>query len=138
MAADFSSHPQDLIAAIGPSIGACCYTVGDEVHTAFTSAFEYSEALFRKSSASALHLDLWEANRRQLLASGLSASSITVVGDCTGCTGLPNSLRYFSHRRDEGFTGRMMNVIGIASAPAWGSTAPADDDEAPAPPSLPG
>ncbi len=116
MMSTFGSRPQDLIAAVGPSIGTCCYTVGEEVHDAFSTAFDYCETLFRNTPESGLRLDLWEANRRQLLASGLNASSITVIGECTGCTGLPDSRCYFSHRCENGFTGRMMNVIGIDNA----------------------
>ena len=114
MVSEYGSRPEDLIAAVGPSIGACCYTVGEEVHNAFTAGFSYGETLFRKDAEAALHLDLWEANRRQLLDSGIAASSIAVIGECTGCTGLPDGRRYFSHRCEHGFTGRMMNVIGVA------------------------
>ncbi len=53
------------------------------------------------------HLNLWEANRRQLLAAGLLAKNITVTGLCTAC----NTERFFSHRAERGFTGRMLNVI---------------------------
>ncbi len=116
LAADFGSRPENMIAAIGPSIGACCYTVGEEVRSAFTGGFPYAETLFRRGEDSTLRLDLWEANRRQLLASGISPSKITVIAECTGCTGLPAARRYFSHRCERGFTGRMMNVIGIAAS----------------------
>ncbi|MDE1156568.1 MAG: laccase domain-containing protein [Acidobacteriaceae bacterium] len=61
-----------------------------------------------------IHLDLQEANRRQLLDAGLSAKKITVMGECTACTRLPNGNRkYFSHRGESGFTGRMLSVIGV-------------------------
>ena len=113
MVSGFSSDAKDLIAAIGPSIGTCCYTVGEEVHSTFTANFAYGEALFQRDSEAGLHLDLWEANRRQLLDAGVSAASISVLGECTGCTGLPGPRRYFSHRCEHGFTGRMMNVIGV-------------------------
>lgn len=116
MAAEYGSRLEDLVAAVGPSIGACCYSVGEQVRDSFTSNFNYGEALFRRrleSSGPGLFLDLWEANRRQLLASGISPEAITTVAQCTGCAGLPRR-RYFSHRREHGFTGRMMNVIGIA------------------------
>jgi YfiH family protein len=113
MVSSFGSRPEDMIAAIGPSIGACCYAVGEEVHTAFLRNFPYGEALFRRGSDSGLHLNLWEANRRQLVDSGLTPESISLLGECTGCTGLPSGRRYFSHRCEQGFTGRMMNVIGI-------------------------
>lgn len=114
LAAEFGSSPGDLIAAVGPSIGVCCYTIGEEVRAAFTTGFSYGEALFRADSGKRLRLDLWEANRRQLLDSGIAAEKISVVGECTGCAGLPDRRRYFSHRCEAGFTGRMMNVIGIA------------------------
>lgn len=116
MMAEFGSRPEELVAAIGPSIGACCYSVGDEVFEAFTSGFAYGEALFSRGAdaGSAAHLNLWEANRRQLLDCGILAGRISVVGECTGCAGLPGQSRYFSHRCEKGFTGRMMSVVGVA------------------------
>ncbi len=117
MTHEYGSQPQDLIAAIGPSIGACCYAVGEEVRTAFSSQFDYAEELFlsdRKASPS-IYVDLWKANQRQLLAAGIEPSKITVIGECTACSrdgqGRP---RYFSHRAEHGFAGRMLNVVGIA------------------------
>jgi len=60
-----------------------------------------------------IHMDLWEANRRQLLDAGLKASSITLIGHCTACTRLRDGRRkYFSHRAEQGFTGRMLSIIG--------------------------
>jgi YfiH family protein len=123
MQAEFGCRSEDLLAAIGPSIGACCYSVGAEVQGAFHANFEYAEALFHAwnetghDSASGLQLlDLWEANRRQLLAAGVDAKRITVLAECTACAGLPSARRYFSHRAERGFTGRMLNVVGIAAA----------------------
>jgi YfiH family protein len=117
MRAEYGSLPEDLIAAIGPSIGACCYAVGEEVRADFQSRFSYADELFREvrgPSAPQIHVDLWEANRRQLLDAGVSESRITVAGECTACTrdedGAP---RYFSHRGEHGVAGRMLNVVGI-------------------------
>ena len=45
MRAEFGSQPEQLIAAIGPGIGACCYTVGEEVRREFESRFEYAAEL---------------------------------------------------------------------------------------------
>jgi copper oxidase (laccase) domain-containing protein len=60
-----------------------------------------------------IHMDLWEANRRQLMDAGLKASAISVVGECTACARLKDGRRkYFSHRAEKGFTGRMLSVIG--------------------------
>jgi YfiH family protein len=129
----FGSRPQDLIAAIGPGIGLCCYAVGEEVLSEFESQFSYARDLFREVYDSdpvrkkypmlfltqrapghspigpSLHVDLVEANRRQLLSAGLSPESIQVVGGCTQC----HTDLFFSHRASHGHAGRMMAVIGI-------------------------
>ena len=140
MRLQFGSRPKDLIAAIGPGIGACCYSVGEEVRFDFESQFAYAPSLFSEVYDSdpvrdkypllfltarapghsnigpQIHLDLIEANRRQLLDAGLTASKISVVGECTACTRLPNGQRrYFSHRDEHGYTGRMLSVIGVVS-----------------------
>ena len=132
MRLEFGSQPRDLIAAIGPGIGQCCYAVGEEVLHEFQSQFTYADTLFREiydtdpirnkypmlfltarapghsEIGPQLHLDLAEANRRQLLDAGLPVDAISVVGECTSC--LPN--RYFSHRGERGFAGRMLSAIG--------------------------
>jgi YfiH family protein len=134
MRLEFGSKPEHLIASIGPGIGQCCYSVGDEVREQFESQFIYAPALFREVYDSdpvrekypmlfltarapghseigpGIHLDLAEANRRQLLAAGLKKSAIFLAGQCTGC----RTDRFFSHRLEQGFTGRMMSVIGVA------------------------
>lgn len=114
MRSQFGSSPHALLAAIGPSIGSCCYTVGEEVQSSFEQAFPgYAPKLFTRR-VTGLHLDLAEANRRQLLAAGLTPEAVTVVGECTACTRLPDGRRkYFSHRAENGFTGRAMGAIGI-------------------------
>jgi YfiH family protein len=112
---DFGSNPQDLIAAIGPSIGACCFAIGEEVRHQFANEFTYASELFSDitSPTPQLHKNLWEANRRQLLAAGLAPSAITTLGHCTACTRLPDGRRqYFSHRAEQGHTGRMLSLIG--------------------------
>ena len=133
MRLEFGCRPQDLVAAIGPGIGPCCYSVGDEVLGEFESQFVYARDLFcevddaeavrrkypmlfltqrapgHSPMGPSLHLHLVEANRRQLLDAGLEASAIQVVGGCTSC----NPDLFFSHRAAHGHTGRMMSVIGI-------------------------
>ncbi|GGG97992.1 laccase domain protein [Silvibacterium dinghuense] len=105
---EYGSRPEDLVAAIGPGIGPCCYTVGDEVRERFGERFDYAPDLFTAKEDGALHLDLWEANRRQLLAAGLRPEAIWVAGECTSC----QVDRYFSYRKENGHTGRMFSVIG--------------------------
>ena len=133
MRSEFRSRPEDLIAAIGPGIAACCYAVGEEVRSEFGSQFAYAPELFAEVSDSdpirekypllfltarapghsnlgpQLHLDLMEANRRQLVDAGVRAEAITVVGDCTRC----QNNRYFSYRAEQGATGRLLSVVGV-------------------------
>lgn len=133
MRLEFGSKPGDMVAAIGPGIGQCCYAVGEEVRSEFLSQFSYATELFRdvydsdpvrekypllfltarapghSNIGPSLHLDLVEANRRQLLDAGLASDSIFALGQCTSC----HHDRFFSHRADHGFTGRMFSVIGI-------------------------
>jgi len=113
MRQEYGSRPDDLIAAVGPSIGACCYAVGEEVRSGFGAQFKYAEELFKTMEGRQMHLDLWEANRRQLLDAGVGAERITVVGECTACAVSDGKRKYFSHRAEHGFTGRMMSVIGV-------------------------
>jgi len=107
MAAEFGSQPSDLVAAIGPGIGSCCYSVGQEVVERFTANFLYGRELFLDIESP--HLNLIEANRRQLLTAGLKPESIQVVGGCTSC----NPQLFYSHRASAGYAGRMMSVIGV-------------------------
>ena len=117
----YGSEPEDLLAAVGPSIGACCYVVGEELRTVFAGEFTYGDELFKRREISAgegldqtgLVLDLWEANRRQLVAAGLPECNVTVLAQCTACTLAGEERRYFSHRADRGTTGRMLGVIGV-------------------------
>jgi YfiH family protein len=114
MRREYGSRDEDLEAAVGPSIGACCYAVGDEVREKFAAEFRYGQDLFREEGGEQ-YIDLWEANRRQLLDAGVAAERITVVKECTGCAkNTDGGQKYFSHRVEQGVAGRMLNVIGIA------------------------
>jgi copper oxidase (laccase) domain-containing protein len=113
MRSEYGSRVEDLTAAVGPSIGYCCYAVGEEVRDEFEDAFDYAEDLFSHREGKTF-LDLWEANRRQLHNMGVSDSQTTVVGECTACSrDKDGRLRYFSHRGEGGIAGRMLNVVGI-------------------------
>ncbi len=138
----YGSRPEDLVAVVGPSIGPCCYSVGEEVRFEFESQFAYARELFSEIFDSdpvrdkypllfltarapghsnigpQIHLNLWQANLRQLLDAGIPARRITVIGECTACAGLGTAAgrKYFSHRAESGFTGRMMAVIGVANS----------------------
>ena len=129
----FGSDPADLVAAIGPGVRRCCYAVGEEVQEKFHSQFAYASELFHAAFSSdpvrerypllflnqrapghgepprQIHLDLAEANRRQLLDAGVPDSQISVSELCTCC----RTDLLFSHRKEQGKTGRMMGAIGV-------------------------
>ena len=86
-------------AVVGPGIGPCCYEVGEEVAAPFRRAF--GMGLYRDGK-----LDLWSAAERALRASGVAR--VDRIDLCTAC----NPDRFFSHRRDDGLTGRQ-GVIGV-------------------------
>jgi YfiH family protein len=135
MRAVFGCKPENLYAAIGPCIHACCYAVGNEVIDEFQSQFAYADDLFSEvydrdpikekypllfltarapghsNIGPQIHLDLVEANRRQLLDAGLPAENIWAAEECTSC----HTDLLFSHRAEAGYTGRMMGVVGILS-----------------------
>ena len=128
----FGSEPRRLLAAIGPGIHRCCYEVSEELRDKFESQFAYAGELFETVFESddvrerypllfltarapghhdlgrKPHLDLPEANRRQLLDAGLRAENIEVSPLCTAC----DPERFFSYRAS-GETGRLMGVVGI-------------------------
>jgi YfiH family protein len=130
MKMEFKTDPGDLLAAIGPAIGGCCYEVGTEVAAAFHSQFanapEWFDELCTGDEPNPLQwlnqfppghqpppknvrLDLRKANRAQLLAAGLHPQNIFVSDLCTACR--PDLL--FSYRKQGSESGRMMSVIGI-------------------------
>jgi len=88
-----------VAAMIGPGIGPCCYEVGEEVAAPFRRAF--GMGLYRDGK-----LDLWGAAERALRAAGVAR--VDRVDLCTAC----NPDRFFSHRRDDGLTGRQ-GVLGV-------------------------
>jgi len=89
----------EVLAAVGPGAGPCCYEVGEDVASRLRARF--GDDVVRDGRA-----DLWLCAERALRQAGVE--SVAVAGECTIC--LPH--RYFSHRRDNGVTGRQ-GVVGL-------------------------
>jgi YfiH family protein len=103
MQTNYGSNPSDLIAAIGPSIGPCCYQVGEEVKLSVESSFGSTEGyLVKQKESEKFNFDLWFSNHKQLTDKGLKVENIEVAGICTKC----NSDIYYSSRASGGITGR--------------------------------
>ena len=103
------SRPQDLLAALGPGIGPCCYEVGDELRDAFGPE---GAAFFRPGPRERSHLDVRAANRVALERAGIPRERIHSVDECTSCRGD----LYYSYRRDGANAGRMISFVGFAAA----------------------
>jgi len=100
----FGSNPTDILAGVAPSIGRCCYEVGEDVAQHF---FEESEAFSKKEGK--FMLDLPHLNKIQLLQSGLLEKNIEMSSICTAC----EVDKYFSYRKEQGCSGRFMSMIGL-------------------------
>jgi polyphenol oxidase len=136
MQMEFGTRPQDVIAALGPGIGGCCYEVGHEVVKEFTAKFPDAREWFagpvdalengdndpnwlpwltmrppgHAPPAPRAHLDLIAANRFILESAGIASKNISSSGYCTAC----RTELFFSYRREH-TTGRLMAAIGIRS-----------------------
>jgi purine-nucleoside/S-methyl-5'-thioadenosine phosphorylase / adenosine deaminase len=102
LAREAGAPPARLLAAVGPSIGPCCYEVSADLAERFR--LELGPVV---RGESAPRLDLWAANRRVLEEAGLHPGRIEILGRCTAC----ERDLFFSHRRDAGQTGRQMAFI---------------------------
>jgi len=102
----FGCLPGDILAAIGPSIGPCCYLV-DQPVVDRVSNFNQWQALVTPQQPGQWLLDLWSTNKQGLLEAGVKEENITVAGVCTAC----NHDLLFSHRASGGQTGRMASLI---------------------------
>lgn len=107
--ARFSSRPGDLLAAIGPAIGPCCYEVDNVVYDALIGHAGAEAVPFFRPGANPVKwiLDLPMANRYQLEQRGVPSEQIFAGDNCTSCQGDV----FYSHRRDQGCTGRHFSFL---------------------------
>ncbi|MGW8169742.1 MAG: peptidoglycan editing factor PgeF [Sulfurovaceae bacterium] len=94
----------DITAVVGPSIGTCCYEVSSELaeyFSIYTQAIKYTNGKY--------WLDLPLINKLQLESAWVKNENIEMSNICTSC----HNEHFFSHRKEQGCTGRFLNVIGI-------------------------
>lgn len=114
MVSELGVEPRHLLAAVGPSIGPCCYEVGDDVYAAFREAGHGATDLPRWFSRApsatgppSLRLDVAGANRDQLASAGVPPAAIFSCGLCT----MTHSTVFDSFRADGALAGRMAAII---------------------------
>jgi YfiH family protein len=103
----FSSRVEDILIAVGPAIGVCCYQVDAPVYAPFSSRPGVESFLHPCRKESRWMLDLASANRIELMERGAPAGNILSAGHCNACR--PDI--FFSHRASHGCTGRQLNFI---------------------------
>ncbi|MGO4346361.1 peptidoglycan editing factor PgeF [Paenibacillus sp. MCAF9] len=112
----YGTDPKALVAAIGPSIGGCCYEVDgpviEQVQALLTDLSltpEEAESMLKQTEDGKANLDLKEINRQIMIKAGILPIRIELTEWCTGC----RRDLFFSHRKEGGLTGRMASWIGI-------------------------
>lgn len=101
------SRIENLVAATGPGIGSCCYSVGKEVASTLRDSFDYQENVILNDGKDGYRLNLEEANLVRLRASGLREENLGGAGFCTAC----RQDEFFSYRKERGLTGRHAALI---------------------------
>jgi len=113
MVTRYGSNPGEIIAAIGPSIGPCCYEVGEDVKLSVENSFGTTEGyLVKQIDSGKYHFDLWYSNHKQLIGNGLKDKNIEIAGICTKCK--PDV--FYSSRASGGLTGRFAAGLSILKA----------------------
>ncbi len=96
MKEEYGSEPSDIKAAIGPSIGVCCFQVDEPVAEIFRSKFDFAEKFIYndETAENKYKIDLWGTNKELLMINGVKEENIEVGGLCTKC----NPDIFYSHR----------------------------------------
>lgn len=109
LSAQFKCRPDRTLVMIGPSIGPCCYYVSSSMADLATRELPPAEQRFVTATGGQLAFDLWDANRKQLIAAGIKENNIFSAERCTSC----NTDLFFSYRKEAKATGRFGAFIGL-------------------------
>ena len=96
----YDARPRRMLAVLGPAIGPDHYEVGPEVEAIFRRHFGEKAGAWFRPLGQRQALDLWAANAWQLRRAGVG--QVRISGICTAC----DTTRWFSHRAEQGHTGR--------------------------------
>ena len=109
MCEEYESRPCDMKVAVGPSIGKCCFEVGDEVIDAFINEIPWSKCFISKHGEEKWNIDLKGIIKKTLMNSGVVEENIEISSICTKCC---RDL-FFSYRGDEGKTGSLAAIMQL-------------------------
>lgn len=107
---EYGSSPENIVAAIGPAIGRCCYEVGEEVVSALSGLYPQAGDTMSRTD-SKWHADLKDMNRALMVQAGVLPQNISVDGHCTRC----NPELFWSHRRHGDRRGLQGAIITLES-----------------------
>lgn len=109
MVNEYGCEKENILVAIGPCAGPCCYEVSDEVAMEILRAGDNGDCIRYNNQTKKLHADLWQTNYRILLNAGIPDDNITIARECTVC----NPIDYFSHRRQGAERGSLAAFITL-------------------------
>ncbi|MCX7746812.1 MAG: peptidoglycan editing factor PgeF [Clostridia bacterium] len=109
MKKNFGSQAEDIEVVIGPSIGDCCFEVGEEVYREFIGVFPWSCIFCKKTGEGKWHIHLQEIIKRCLVLWGLAEDKVLLSEMCTKC----NSDTFFSYRGSNGKTGVQAAIMQL-------------------------
>jgi hypothetical protein len=105
---EYHCKPENILTAIGPSIGPCCFQIGSTMADEAVKELSGQEYL-KEGSDGSIYFNLWKANEKQLKDTGIKDDHLHCAGLCTAC----NTDLFFSYRREKRVTGRFGALIGL-------------------------
>ena len=105
----YGTRPEDVLVGIGPAIGPCCYEVGNDVAARFDDVFADDAKKIVSVVNGKKHVNLWAANKAQLVKAGVLPEHIDAADVCTSC----NHELFYSYRAENGKTGRIASIIAL-------------------------
>ncbi len=105
----YGTHPKDVLAGIGPSIGQCCFQVDDPVVNLFREKLDFCDEVIKKdlSEEGKYKIDLWKTNQKLLIQAGVPQKNIEISEICTMC----HTDLFYSHRVMGDARGNMAGIM---------------------------
>lgn len=109
----YGSRPEDLLVAIGPSIGGCCFEVSNDVKIEVEKTFNHDiiDKIVKDLGNGKYKVDLWAANEAIIIEAGVNQKNISKTDVCTMC----HKEELFSHRGSDGKRGSLAAIMQLRS-----------------------